>query len=98
MQPTHKKNQKQGTIDVIDRQILNLLIANARDSTRTIAKKLSDIGIDMSERGIGKRITRLEKLKIICIYPPNGGCITLILYAIIEKYETITYAQHTIAL
>jgi len=65
MQPTHKKNQKQGTIDVIDRQILNLLIANARDSTRTIAKKLADIGIDMSERGIGKRIARLEKLKII---------------------------------
>ena len=33
----HKKEIK---IDKIDRQILNLLIANARESTRTIVKKL----------------------------------------------------------
>ena len=52
-------------IDKIDRQILNLLIANARDSTRTIVKKLDGMGTEMSERGIGKRIARLEKLGII---------------------------------
>jgi DNA-binding Lrp family transcriptional regulator len=59
------KNKKEVVIDNIDRQILNLLIANARDSTRTIVKKLADVGINMSERGIGKRITRLEKLNVI---------------------------------
>lgn len=32
--------KKEIRIDSIDRQILNLLIANARDSTRTIVKKL----------------------------------------------------------
>ncbi len=52
-------------IDDIDRQILNLLISNARDSTRTIVKKLAGMGVNMSERGIGKRIARLEKLGII---------------------------------
>ena len=57
--------QKNTHIDAIDRQILNLLIANARDSTRTIAKKLEDVGTSMSERGIAKRIARLERLKII---------------------------------
>ena len=62
---TRQKIQKSITIDAIDLQILNLLVANARDSTRTIAKKLADIGTNMSERGIGKRIARLERLKII---------------------------------
>ena len=57
--------RKETLIDSIDMQILNLLISNARDSARTIAKKLSDAGIDMSERGIGKRIARLERLGII---------------------------------
>jgi len=57
--------KKENRIDVIDRQILNLLIANARDSTRTIVKKLAGMGTEMSERGVGKRITRLEKLEII---------------------------------
>ena len=52
-------------IDAIDKQILKLLIANARDSTRKIVKKLEDLGTEMSERGVGKRITRLEKLGII---------------------------------
>ena len=64
-QPVPMKNKKEIVIDNIDRQILNLLIANARDSTRTIVKKLADVGINMSERGIGKRITRLEKLNVI---------------------------------
>lgn len=57
--------KKEIRIDVIDRQILNLLIANARDSTRTIVKKLKGMGTEMSERGVGKRIARLEKLEII---------------------------------
>ena len=64
-QPMPMKNKKEVVIDSVDRQILNLLIANARDSTRTIVKKLADVGINMSERGIGKRITRLEKLNVI---------------------------------
>lgn len=59
------KNEKKIIIDELDREILNLLIANARDSTRTIVKKLDAIGIKMSERGIGKRIARLEKLGVI---------------------------------
>ena len=57
--------KKEIRIDAIDRQILNLLIANARDSTRTIVKKLEGMGTEMSERGVGKRIARLEKLQII---------------------------------
>jgi len=57
--------KKEIRIDAIDRKILNLLIANARDSTRTIVKKLAGMGIEMSERGVGKRIARLEKLEII---------------------------------
>lgn len=65
-EPTiQEQPQKNTHIDAIDRQILNLLIANARDSTRTIAKKLEDMGTSMSERGIAKRIARLERLKII---------------------------------
>ncbi|WP_420545283.1 AsnC family protein [Nitrosopumilus sp.] len=59
------KQQKEINLDTVDRQILNLLISNARDSTRTIVKKLAGMGTDMSERGIGKRIARLEKLGII---------------------------------
>ena len=59
------EQKKDIKIDSIDRQILNLLIANARDSTRTIVKKLQGMGTKMSERGVGKRITRLEKLGII---------------------------------
>lgn len=58
-------SQTKTMVDEIDRHILNLLISNARDSARTIAKKLAGIGIEMSERGIGKRITRLERLGII---------------------------------
>ena len=57
--------KKEIRIDSIDRQILNLLISNARDSTRTIVKKLGGMGTEMSERGVGKRIARLEKLEII---------------------------------
>jgi DNA-binding Lrp family transcriptional regulator len=64
-EPITKQNQKEIMVDEIDRKIINLLIANARDSTRTIAKKLADMGTKMSERGIGKRIARLEKLSII---------------------------------
>ena len=59
------EQKKEIKIDALDRQILNLLIENARDSTRTIVKKLKGMGTEMSERGVGKRIARLEKLGII---------------------------------
>ncbi len=59
------EQKKEIKIDTIDRQILKLLIANARDSTRTIVKKLEGLGVEMSERGVAKRIERLEKLRII---------------------------------
>ena len=65
MKPLESQKNREIIIDAVDRQILNLLIGNARDSARTIARKLSDIGIEMSERGIGKRIARLERLGII---------------------------------
>ena len=58
-------NQKEIIIDEIDKQILNLLIVNVRNSTRTIVKKLADVGTNISERGVGKRIARLEKLGVI---------------------------------
>ena len=63
-EPVTRQSQKEVTVDAIDRQILNLLIANARDSTRTIASKLAGMGTKMSERGIGKRIARLAKMGI----------------------------------
>ena len=59
------EQEKEIKLDSTDRHILNLLISNARDSTRTIVKKLEGLGIEMSERGVGKRITRLEKMGII---------------------------------
>ena len=55
-------------IDKLDRKILNLLISNGRQSSRTITKKLADEGIKISERGLGKRIARLEREKIIIGY------------------------------
>ncbi|KAG0512053.1 MAG: AsnC family protein [Nitrosopumilaceae archaeon] len=55
-------------IDELDRKILNLLISNGRQSSRTITKKLADEGIKISERGLGKRIARLEREKIIIGY------------------------------
>lgn len=55
-------------IDELDRKILNLLISNGRQSSRTITKKLADEGFKISERGLGKRIARLEREKIIIGY------------------------------
>jgi DNA-binding Lrp family transcriptional regulator len=55
-------------IDDLDKKILNLLIANGRQSSREITKKLSQEGIKISERGLGKRIARLEKNNIITGY------------------------------
>ena len=55
-------------IDELDRKILNLLISNGRQSSRAITKKLADEGIKISERGLGKRIARLEREKIITGY------------------------------
>ena len=64
-EPLSQDTKKEPVIDSVDRQILNLLISNARDSTRTIARKLEGMGTRMSERGMAKRIARLEKLGII---------------------------------
>lgn len=58
-------NNSDTTIDQLDREIINILIANGRDSTRTIVKKLKEKGIKISERGLGKRIARLERKKVI---------------------------------
>ncbi|HXV66027.1 MAG TPA: AsnC family protein [Nitrosopumilaceae archaeon] len=55
-------------IDDLDKKILNMLIANGRQSSREITKKLSLEGIKISERGLGKRIARLERNKIITGY------------------------------
>jgi len=55
-------------MDELDREILNLLIANGRISARNIVKRLADRGIKMSERGVGKRIERLEREKVILGY------------------------------
>ena len=63
--PLLSQSKKDAVIDAIDKQILNLLIANARDSARTLTRKLAEMGTEMSERGIAKRIARLEKLGVI---------------------------------
>jgi len=55
-------------IDLLDREILNILILNGRSSARTIVKKLANKDIKISERGVGKRIARLERNKIILGY------------------------------
>ena len=55
-------------IDDLDRKILNMLIANGRQSSREITKKLAEEGFKISERGLGKRIARLEREKIITGY------------------------------
>lgn len=55
-------------MDDLDREILNLLIANGRMSARNIVKRLADKGIEMSERGVGKRIAKLERDKVILGY------------------------------
>jgi DNA-binding Lrp family transcriptional regulator len=55
-------------IDELDRKILNMLIANGRQSSREITKRLAEQGIRISERGLGKRIARLEQQKIISGY------------------------------
>ena len=54
--------------DELDKKILNMLIANGRQSTRAITKKLAEEGIRISERGLGKRIARLEREKVILGY------------------------------
>jgi DNA-binding Lrp family transcriptional regulator len=55
-------------MDEIDREILSLLIVNGRISARNIVKTLADRGISMSERGIGKRIAKLEHDRVILGY------------------------------
>ncbi|HEU05053.1 MAG TPA: hypothetical protein ENH95_08100 [Nitrosopumilus sp.] len=55
-------------VDELDRKILNMLIADGRQSNRIMVKKLGEEGIRISERGLGKRIARLEKERIITGY------------------------------
>jgi len=55
-------------IDELDRKILNMLIADGRQSNRIIVKNLAEAGIRISERGLGKRIARLEKDGVITGY------------------------------
>jgi len=55
-------------IDKLDQELLNILIAHGRDSVRTITKKLGEKGIKISERGIAKRIAKLERDKVILGY------------------------------
>ena len=55
-------------IDDLDKKILNMLIANGRQSSREITKKLGEEGFKISERGLGKRIAKLERDKIITGY------------------------------
>ena len=55
-------------LDDLDKKILNMLISNGRQSTRAITKKLAEEGIKISERGLGKRIARLEREKVILGY------------------------------
>lgn len=55
-------------VDELDKKILNHLIAHGRDSTRSITKKLAEQGIRISERGLAKRIARLEHQGIILGY------------------------------
>lgn len=54
--------------DDLDKKILNMLIANGRESTRSMTKRLAQEGIKISERGLGKRIARLEREKVILGY------------------------------
>ena len=55
-------------LDDLDKKILNMLISNGRQSNRTITKKLAEEGIKISERGLGKRIARLERENVILGY------------------------------
>jgi DNA-binding Lrp family transcriptional regulator len=57
-----------GSLDDLDRVILNLLIANGRISARNIVKILEEKGIKISERGVGKRMEKLEHEKVILGY------------------------------
>ena len=55
-------------VDELDKKILNLLIANGRQSTRKMTKELAEEGVRISERGLGKRIAKLERDGIITGY------------------------------
>jgi len=55
-------------LDELDRKILNMLIADGRQSNRVITHKLADEGTRISERGLGKRIAKLERQGIITGY------------------------------
>lgn len=52
-------------IDELDRKILNMLIADCRQPNRVMVNTLADEGHRISQRGLGKRISRLKKKGII---------------------------------
>ena len=55
-------------VDAIDRRIIEMLMENARNPSRQIAKKLRSEGHDIQDRAVAYRIERLEKRKIITGY------------------------------
>jgi DNA-binding Lrp family transcriptional regulator len=52
-------------LDKTDKLILEMLNKNARAPSKDIANKLKSIGIDITDRGVRKRIERLEGKGII---------------------------------
>src|SRR5713226_3274081 len=52
----------------LDRVFLIFLIENGRISSRNIAKRLEEKEIKISERGVGKRMAKLEHEKVILGY------------------------------
>ena len=55
-------------VDELDKKILNHLISHGRDSTRAITKMLAEEGVRISERGLAKRIEKLERDGVILGY------------------------------
>ncbi len=53
------------TLDEVDQKIINILNKNARTPSKEIATELRNLGVDVSDRTIRKRIERLEKNGII---------------------------------
>jgi len=58
-------DQNWSTLDEVDQKIINILNKNARTSSKEIASELRNLGVDVSDRTIRKRIERLEKNGII---------------------------------
>ena len=52
-------------LDKVDQKIITILNKNARTPSKEIATELRNVGLDVSDRTIRKRIERLEKNGII---------------------------------